>query len=104
MGESKACLIHGPRHYSDECKVLGNFGDKYTKSKPTKEHGNRPVPRKIFNRQQENNDIVNNVVDEILLNETQNVSAAREAPEFLDSLYDENDLYQVEKVIIEETK
>ena len=30
--------------------------------------------------------------------ETQKVSAAREAPEFLDSDYDENNLYQVEKM------
>ena len=28
--------------------------------------------------------MINNVVDEILLNEIQKVSAAREAPEFLD--------------------
>ena len=37
---------------------------------------------------QENNSIVNNVVDEILLHETQKVSAAKEAPECLDSDYD----------------
>ena len=52
----------------------------------------------------ENNAIINNVVENILLNETQKVSAAREAPEFLDSDCDENDLYQVEKIILEETK
>ena len=43
-------------------------------------------------------------MDEILLNETQKVSAARESPTFLDSDCDENDLYQVEKMILEETK
>ena len=32
MGESKICLIHGPGHSSDECKVLGAFGSKYVKS------------------------------------------------------------------------
>ena len=53
---------------------------------------------------QENNTIVNNVVDEILLNETKKVSAAREAPGFLDSDCDENELYQVEKMSLEETK
>ena len=41
---------------------------------------------------------------EILLNETQQGSAVREAPEFLDSDCDENDLYQVEKTSIEETR
>ena len=32
------------------------------------------------------------------------VSAAKEAPEFLESGYDENELYQVENMILEETK
>ena len=45
--------------------------------------------------QQENNAIVNNLVDEILLNETQKVSAARGEPDILDSDYDNNNLYQV---------
>ena len=49
----------------------------------------------IFNRQQGNNDIINNVVDEILPNETKKVSAAREARNFLYSDYDYNNLYQV---------
>ena len=35
-GKSKICLIHGPRHYSAEWKVLGDFGAKYDKGKPTK--------------------------------------------------------------------
>ena len=49
----------------------------------------------IFNRQQGNNDIINNVVDEILLNETKKVSAAREVRNFLEPDYDYNNLYQV---------
>ena len=36
-------------------------------------------------------------MDEILLNK-------REAPEIVDSNFDENDLYQFEKYILEETK
>ena len=52
----------------------------------------------------ENSATVNNAVDEILLTENQKVSAAREAPEFLDSDYNGNDLYQVEKMSLEETK
>ena len=47
--------------------------------------------------QQEKNAIVNNTVDEILL--TQKVSATNhEAPEFLDSDYDANDFYEVDKM------
>ena len=51
-----------------------------------------------------NNAVVNNAVDEILLNETQKVSATKEGPGFLESSYDENILYQVEKVIFEDIK
>ena len=40
-------------------------------------------------------------MDGILLNETQKVSAAREAQEFSYSDYDENDLYQVKSMSLE---
>ena len=43
-------------------------------------------------------------MDEILLHETQKVSAAKEAPEFLESNYDENKLYQFGNISIEDTK
>ena len=99
--ESKTCLIHGPGHSHDKWKVLGDFGAKYAKGKPTKDHRNYPVPRKKFNRQQGNNAIVNNAVDEILLHETQKVSAMKEAPELFESDYDENELYQVENMSLE---
>ena len=84
-GKSKNCLIHGPGHSSYECKVLRDFGDKYVKGKPTKNRGNHTVPRNKFNRQQENNSIVNSAVDEIMLPETKKVSATKEAPGFLES-------------------
>ena len=44
------------------------------------------------------------MVDEILLNETLKVSTAREAPEFLGSSCDDNDLFQVERTSIEKKK
>ena len=44
------------------------------------------------------------MVDDILLNETQKVIAAKEVPEFLESDYDDNELYQVEKMSLEGTK
>ena len=40
----------------------------------------------------------------MILNEIQKVSADREVPEFLDSDCDENYLYQVEKISLEDTK
>ena len=72
---------------------------------PTKDHGNIPVPKKNINRQQENNLIVDKEVDEVILIETQKVSAINhEALEFLDSDYDANYLYQVDKMSIEDNR
>ena len=65
--ESKTCILHGPGHSSNECKVLGDFGANYGKGEPTKDHGNHPTPRKN-NRQLENNAIINNLANKILLN------------------------------------
>ena len=56
------CLIHGPGHLSDECKVLGDFGCKYSKSRPTKYRGHNIATRNKFNRHQDSNDIVNHAV------------------------------------------
>ena len=44
------------------------------------------------------------MVDEILLNVTQKLSALREAETFLDSDCDENDLYQVDKLVLKKLK
>ena len=74
-GKSKTCLIHSPRYSSEEYNVLGDFRNKYANSRPTKNRGSSPVPRKTFNRQRENNTHINNSVDEILLIERQKVSA-----------------------------
>ena len=72
-------------------------------SLPNKDHRNHNLPRKKINRQQKNNAIIT-MVDKILLNETQKVSATREALIVLDSDYDENNLYQVESMSLEENK
>ena len=62
-----------------------------------------PVPRGNFNSQQENNAIFKNAVDEIIL--TQRVSARNnETPEFLDSDYYANYLYEVDNMSLEETR
>ena len=41
-------LIHVPGHSSDECKVLGDFCFKYSKSRPTKDRGNDPITKKML--------------------------------------------------------
>ena len=69
-----------------------DVGIKYANGRPTKDRGISPIPKKTINRQKENNAIVNNVVDEILLNETQEVSTTNhEAPEFMDCYYNTSD-------------
>ena len=73
----------GPR--PNECKVLGDFGSKYVKIRPTKDRRHNPVPRNKFNSQQDSNVIVNSVVDEILLRENQKVSSEKEAHKNVDS-------------------
>ena len=50
-----------------EWKVPGDFVYNYAKSMPTKDRENDPENINKFNRQQENNAIVNSEVDEILL-------------------------------------
>ena len=67
------CLVHGPGHSAYECKVLVDFGSKYSKIMPTKDRGHGTTNRNKFKRQQENNYIVNSAVDEILLQENQKV-------------------------------
>ena len=46
------CLIHSPGHSPDECKVLGDVGSKYSKSKPSKDCGHYPATKNKFNRKQ----------------------------------------------------
>ena len=43
-------IIHGPGHSSYDCKVLGEFGYKYYKIRPTKDRGYDTATRKKFNR------------------------------------------------------
>ena len=62
------------------------------------------VPRKEFNRQKYNNDIINSALDETLLHKNQKVSALKEAPENIESDFDESKLYQIDNTSIEHTK
>ena len=57
------CLIHGPGHSSYECKFLGDFGYKYSKSRPTKYCRQDPAKMKKCKRQKENNSISQHAVD-----------------------------------------
>ena len=63
-----------------------------------------PVPRSKFNRNQENSYIVNSMFDEILLHENQKLSAAKKASENIESNLDENKLYQIDNMILDDIK
>ena len=53
------------------------------------------MPGNKFYRQQGNNSVFNIAVDEILLHETKKGSSEKEAPEFLDSDYDDNESHSI---------
>ena len=60
------------------------------------------MTRKEFNIQQDNNDIVNHAEDKILLQENNKVSAEEEAHENIESELDEDDLYNIDKMSLDE--
>ena len=68
------------------------------------DRGHDTTNRKEFNRQQENNYIVNHALDEILLRENNKVSAEAEAHENIEAKLDYNNLYQIDNMSLDETK
>ena len=58
----------------------------------------------VFNRQKQNNDIVNHEVDDIILQENSKVSAEAEAQESIYSEIEEKDLYNMNDMSIDENK
>ena len=83
---------------------MGDFVYKYSKSSFTKDRGHDPVTRNIFNPQQENNTIGNHAVDEIILQENNIVSAEAEAHENIESELDENDIYHIDSMSLDDRK
>ena len=66
------CLIHGPGNSSYECKVLGDFGSEYSKSRSTRSHCLEPTTKRKFGIHQDTNSIVQHAFDEIILQENKN--------------------------------
>ena len=83
---------------------LGRIFSKYSKSRPTKDLGHDHASKNKFNIQQENNTIVNNTVDEIILQENNKLSAEAESHKNIDSEIDENDLYLIDNMSLDENK
>ena len=61
---SKHCMIHELGYSSDKCKFLGEFGTKYVVARHTKDRGSNPIPKRGFQKKQENHIIIDNMVDE----------------------------------------
>ena len=48
-------LTHGPERSSDECEVLGDFGYKYSRIRPTKDRIQEPATKNKIGIQQDDN-------------------------------------------------
>ena len=88
-------IIHGPRYPSDKCKVLGDVGSEYAKSRTTKDRMHESATKKVFGRQKENNTIVQHTVYEIILQEKERLNVKDETHENIDYEVDEDDLYEL---------
>ena len=83
---------------------MGYFGSKYSKISPTKDRGHDTASKNKFNKQQENNDIVQHVVDKIVLQDRNTLSAEDESHRGNDFEIDENGLYEIDNVSLNENK
>ena len=102
-GRSKLnCLVHSPGHSSDECKVLRNFCSKYFKRRPNKYCIQEPSPQKEFFRQQYNNSIVQNSVDELILQENKKLGVKYETHENIYDELDEDEIYDIYKMSLDD--
>ena len=77
---------------------------RYAKKIPTKDHGHNPENIKKFNRQEDNNAIVNSASDKILMKESKKVSSYIEAQENIESDFYETELYHIENMSFEDKK
>ena len=99
-GNHRKIYVDHPKSKSKTTCII----HQYAKSRPNKDCENYPKNRNKFNRQKDNNTIVNNAVNEIVLQETQKVSAQKGAYENIESDFDNNKLYQINNMSLEETK
>ena len=83
---------------------MGDFGSKYSKIRPTYGHGHDPATINKLNRQKEKKYIVNHAVDEIILQKNNKVIAEAGSHENIESEIDENDLYQIGNMSLNENK
>ena len=83
---------------------MRDFGSKYSKRRPTKDHGQEPATKNNFNRKQENNGIVQHTFDDIILQDNKKLSMEEEAHEKIYSDADKSDLYEIDNMSLDEKK
>ena len=81
-----------------------DFGSKYSKTRPTKDHGHEPATKKKLRRQQENSSIVQHTVGEIILKENKKLRWEDVSHENIDYDIDEDDLYEIDNMSLDENK
>ena len=95
------CLIHGTGNSSYYCKVLGDFGSKYSKIRRTKGHRQEPVFKKKFGKHQKNNAIVQHALNEITLKKKYKLSVKDKTHENIDDKVNEDELYEIKKMSLD---
>ena len=81
-----------------------DIGSKYAKIRHYNNRGHNPSNKNEYTRQQYNNSVVNSAVDDIIFQEYNKVSSGTESQEIIESEFDENDLYRIDNMSIEEKK
>ena len=96
------CIINGPGYSSNKCNVLGDFGTKYNKEKPTKYHMQEHSTKKSFGRHQDKNTIVKHKFDKIIPQDNKKLIVKYESQENIDDEGNEDDLYDLDKMSLDE--
>ena len=83
----RTCLIHGPGNSSDECKVLGDLGTKYSEIRLIKAR---------------ENEMIRHAADQIVLQEKEKLGVKDETYDNIDDEVDKDELYNLDRIIIDE--
>ena len=98
------CIIHIPGHSSDEFKVFGAFGFKYSKIRLPQEQGQLTKKMNKSNINQDNNAMVQHAVDQIILKKNNKYIPEDEAHYNINYKFDEDNLYDIENMSLDEKK
>ena len=100
------CLINGHGRSLDEFRVLNYFSTKYATCTPFKERMQEPISKYKFGKKQALNDMVQHSFNEIILGKKFKsiLSVKSETNENIYDNVDENELYKIDKLSLNEKK